>query len=142
MAQAGPSAGRPAGDVRSKKKLSTSAITLGTMGVLSTLFVGFCAAQDAYAPRVAADCVDLDSRQPDGSYLGVNDRYCDDDGGSSGSSGYRGSHGAYGWYYGGVWQAGRIRGGTTIRPSNAHISTRSGSVIQRGGFGGRGVGGS
>ncbi|MEV6981163.1 hypothetical protein AB0M95_07875 [Sphaerisporangium sp. NPDC051017] len=139
MAPAGPSAGEPAGEA--KKKLSSSAIALGTMGVLSTLFVGFCAAQDAYAPRVAADCVDLHSRQPDGSYLSVNDRYCDDDGGGSGSGGYHGSHGAYGWYYGGTRLAGRVRGGTTIRPSNAHISTRAGNVIQRGGFGGRMFGG-
>ncbi|GGK82442.1 hypothetical protein Sme01_38110 [Sphaerisporangium melleum] len=119
-------------------------ITLGTMGLLSTLVVGFCAAQQGtFSEQVTADCVNLDSRRPDGSYEVVDDDLCDDDDSHSGSSGsgYHGSHGAYGWYYGGRRQAGRVALGTTIRPSDAHISTRSGSVIQRGGFGGRGSGG-
>ncbi|MEV7965583.1 hypothetical protein AB0O34_06315 [Sphaerisporangium sp. NPDC088356] len=116
------------------KGWSSSAITLGTMGLLSTLVIGFCAAQDTFADRVTADCVDLNSRQGDGSYQVVDDDRCDDH--------YHGSHGAYGWYYGGARAAGRVLRGTTIRPANAHISARSGTVIQRGGFGGRGSGGS
>lgn len=131
LAQGTPQQGRPPGK---GKGWSSSAITLGTMGLLSTLVVGFCAAQDTFAERVTADCVDLNSRQADGSYQVVGDDRCDD--------GYRGSHGAYGWYYGGARTAGRVLRGTTIRPSNAHISARSGTVIQRGGFGGRGSGGS
>ncbi|WP_214412511.1 hypothetical protein [Sphaerisporangium fuscum] len=119
--------------------MSSSVITLGAMGLLSTLVLGFCAAQDVFSDRVVADCVDLGSRQPDGSYQVVDDDYCDDDGHSHG---YSGSHGAYRWYYGGTRRAGRVLSGTTVRPANAHISTRAGSVIQRGGFGGRGFGGS
>ncbi|MEU8270259.1 hypothetical protein AB0B89_24275 [Sphaerisporangium sp. NPDC049002] len=117
---------------------SSSAIVLGTMGLLSTLVIGFCAAQGTSADQVTADCVDLGSRQPDGSYQVVDDDRCDDDHGGS----YHGSHGAYGWYYGGSRAAGRVLRGTTVRPSDAHISARSGTVIQRGGFGGRGSGGS
>jgi hypothetical protein len=103
------------------------------MGLLSTLVVGFCAAQDTFAQRVSADCVDLGSRQADGSYQVVDDHNCDGH--------YHGSYGAYGWYYAGVRQAGRVLRGTTIRPANAHISSRSGTVLQRGGFGGRGSAG-
>jgi hypothetical protein len=103
------------------------------MGLLSTLVLGFCAAQDTFAQRVTADCVDLRDHQADGSYQVVNDGQCDDH--------YHGSYGAYGWYYGGVRQAGRVLRGTTIRPSNAHVDSRSGTVLQRGGFGGRGSGG-
>ncbi|TQS22000.1 hypothetical protein FLX08_09780 [Microbispora hainanensis] len=109
---------------------SSTAIKLGTLGVLSVLVVGFCAAQDDYE-EVGADCVDTSTLNPDGSYLVVDDDYCDDDGHSH----YYGSHGAYGWYYGGSRIGGRVRNGTTVRPADAHITTRSGRVVQRGGFG-------
>jgi hypothetical protein len=106
---------------------SSSVIKLGMMGGLSTLVVGFCVAQNRY-DEVNADCVDTSSRQADGSYAVVGDDYCDD-------THYHGSHGAYGWYYGGSRLAGRVMNGTTIKPSGSQISTRSGRVIQRGGFG-------
>ncbi|GAA0364262.1 hypothetical protein GCM10009530_12450 [Microbispora corallina] len=107
---------------------SSTAIKLGTLGVLSTLVVGFCAAQNRY-DEVGADCVDLSNRQPDGSYPVVPDDYCDDD------HHYHGSHGAYGWYYGGTRTGGRVWRGTTVKPADAHITSRTGRVIQRGGFG-------
>ncbi|GAA1294123.1 hypothetical protein [Planotetraspora silvatica] len=105
----------------------SSVIKLGMLGGLSTLVVGFCVAQNRYE-EVNADCVDTSSRQADGSYAVVSDDYCDD-------TRYHGSHGAYGWYYGGARLAGRVINGTTIKPSGSQISTRSGRVIQRGGFG-------
>lgn len=108
---------------------SSTAIKLGTLGVLSMLVVGFCAAQDDYE-EVGADCVDTSTRNPDGSYVVVDDDYCDDDG-----SHYYGSHGAYRWYYGGSRVGGRVYNGTTVRPADAQITTRSGRVVQRGGFG-------
>jgi uncharacterized protein YgiB involved in biofilm formation len=101
--------------------------------VLSSLVVGFCAAQDDYE-EVGADCVDMSSRQADGSYTVVDDDYCDDN--------YSGSRGAYGWYYGGVRTGMRISRGTTLKPTDAQITTRSGKVIQRGGFGSSGSSGS
>ncbi|MEZ0076612.1 hypothetical protein [Planotetraspora sp. GP83] len=107
---------------------SSTAIKLGTLGVLSTLVVGFCAAQDNYE-EVGADCVDMSSRRPDGSYTVVDDDFCDDD------HHYHGSRGAYGWYYGGSHSGGRVSRGSTIRPADTEITTRSGRVIQRGGFG-------
>ncbi|MFE3454640.1 hypothetical protein ACFXJ8_37535 [Nonomuraea sp. NPDC059194] len=117
---------------------STKVITLTALGVISLMVVGFCSAQDDYE-EVAADCVDLNTQLPDGSYLIVDDDYCDDDGGGGGS---HSSHHAYGWYYGGVRTGVRVLKGTTVKPAEARISSRSGHVIQRGGFGGRGGSGS
>ncbi|MEU7912083.1 hypothetical protein [Microbispora bryophytorum] len=110
---------------------SSTVIKLGTLGVLSVLVVGFCAAQDDYE-EVGADCVDTSTLNPDGSYVVVDDDHCDDDGGSSH---YYGSHGAYRWYYGGTRNGGRVYRGTTVRPADTQITTRSGRVVQRGGFG-------
>lgn len=107
---------------------SSTVVKLGAVGVLSILVVGFCAAQRPQ--KVDADCVDTSQRLPDGSYAVVDDDRCD-----SSSSGYHGSHGAYRWYYGGNRIGNRVRGGTTVKPSDAQITTRSGRVIQRGGFG-------
>ncbi|WP_174552417.1 hypothetical protein [Microtetraspora niveoalba] len=109
--------------------MSSTAVKLGAIGVLSALVVGFCAAQDRYE-EVGADCVDMSSQNPDGSYVVVDDDYCDE-----GSGHYRGSHGAYGWYYGGNRVGNRVRQGTTLKPADAQITTRSGRVVQRGGFG-------
>ncbi len=107
---------------------SSTVVKLGAVGVLSILVVGFCAAQRTQ--KVNADCVDTSRPLPDGSYAVVDDDHCDDS-----SYRYHGSHGAYRWYYGGSRNGGRVRGGTTAKPADAQITTRSGRVIQRGGFG-------
>ncbi|GAA3101818.1 hypothetical protein [Nonomuraea salmonea] len=67
----------------------------------------------------------------------MDDSNCDDDSRSSSTGGhyYGGSHGAYVWYYGGHRVGTRVRGGTTLKPSDVNISSRSGKSIQRGGFG-------
>jgi hypothetical protein len=121
--------GGPPAPGRAGKSKASTAIKLGTLGVLSALLVGFCAAQeqDRYE-EVGADCVDMSSRQPDESYAVVDDDYCDEDH-------YHGSHGAYRWYYGGTRNGGRVSYGTTVKPADAQITTRSGRVVQRGGFG-------
>ncbi|MBB2913237.1 hypothetical protein FHS43_004535 [Streptosporangium becharense] len=136
---------RPRGHTSSSSgpKAST-VITLTSMGVVTLLLVGYCAAQGDYE-EVGAECVDLSSPQPDGTYLIVDEDYCDDDHGSGHSSGhgyYSGSRGAYGWYYGGTRSGNHVRSGTTVRPSDVKIVTGKGTVIQRGGFGGRGSSGS
>ncbi|MBB3726942.1 hypothetical protein [Nonomuraea dietziae] len=112
---------------------SSKAITLTALGVVSVLVVGYCSAQNDDYEEVGADCVDLDTRLPDGSYQVVDDDYCDE---------ARGSHHAYGWYYGGVRTGARVLQGSTVRPAEARITSRNGHVIQKGGFGGRGGGGS
>ncbi|MEV5894001.1 hypothetical protein [Nonomuraea fuscirosea] len=74
------------------------------------------------------------SAPPSGSYQVVDDDYCDDD-----HRYYGGGHsrGAYVWYYGGTRIGNRVHRGTTFRPSDVNISSRSGKSIQRGGFGSR-----
>ncbi|GAA3127859.1 hypothetical protein [Streptosporangium carneum] len=131
---AGQTLPRKPSDKPSGPKAST-VITLTGIGVVSVLLIGYCSAQDDYE-EVGADCVDLNSYQPDGSYTVVDDDYCDD------SPSYHGSNGAYRWYYGGTRSGSRIGQGTTVRPSDVQIVTRQGTVIQRGGFGSRWGGGS
>ncbi|MBF8187879.1 hypothetical protein ITP53_19490 [Nonomuraea sp. K274] len=112
-----------------RPRKASKAIPLTVLGVLSVMLVGYCAAvQDD--DDVTADCV---IQQDDGTYEVVDDDYCDDDGRSSGI--YAGSRGAYLWYYGGTRVGNRVRGGTTYRPSDVNITSRSGKEIQRGGFG-------
>lgn len=111
------------------QKKSSKVITLSIIGVISVMVVGFCAAQDN-DDDVTADCVDQNSLQADGSYAVVDDDYCD-------STHYRGPHGAFLWYYAGSRVGARVMRGTTIRPPNVNISSRTGHDIQRGGFGSR-----
>jgi hypothetical protein len=82
--------------------------------------------------EVVADCV-IATQQADGTYQVVDDRFCDG-----------GSHAAYyHWMYGSSTsnRTGYVRGGTTTKPADGQITTRTGRVVQRGGFGGRGTGG-
>ncbi|GAA3602114.1 hypothetical protein GCM10022419_103050 [Nonomuraea rosea] len=139
---------------------SSKAVPLAVLGVLSLTLVGIWAIAESGDDddEVTADCVMVvdssatpqpsssptplpgDTATPvpeDGTYEVVDDSYCDDDGTSSHyySSGY--SRGAYLWYYGGTRVGTRVRGGTTYRPSDVNISSRTGKEIQRGGFGNR-----
>ncbi|MEU6709885.1 hypothetical protein ABZ897_00280 [Nonomuraea sp. NPDC046802] len=107
------------------------------------------------------------STPPPGSYQVVDDSNCDDDngyrsydndgynsyddddnnGGGNHYSSYRfnnygDSRGAYRWYYGGTRQGDRVSNGSTYRPSDVNINSRSGKEIQRGGFGNRSSSGS
>ncbi|MCG5219590.1 hypothetical protein [Streptosporangium sp. KLBMP 9127] len=122
-----PPATKPPGGSSKASKM----VTLTVLGVVSMMVVSACARSD---DEINADCVDLDTVQPDGSYTVIDEDYCDDDR-------YHGSHGAYSWYYGGVRNGARVVSGTTVRPSDVRITSRTGSVIQRGGFGSRGSGG-
>lgn len=117
--------------------LASKVVRLGTVTALSALVVGFCTVQNR-AEEVAADCVDLTDVDAGGYYRVVDDSYCDDD--DDGSHYFR-SRAAYRWYYGGRRAGDRVAEGTTIRPADTTITTRSGHTIQRGGFGGRGSGG-
>ncbi|NJP93506.1 hypothetical protein HCN51_29350 [Nonomuraea sp. FMUSA5-5] len=109
---------------------SSKVVPLVVLGVLSVMVVGYCAAV-VDDDEVTADCV---VQLEDGTYEVVDDDYCDDDGGG-GSYYYGGSRGAYLWYYGGRRVGNRVEGGTTLKPSDVTITSRSGKEIQRGGFG-------
>ncbi|MFG1705904.1 hypothetical protein ACFLIM_22175 [Nonomuraea sp. M3C6] len=126
---------QPPHNQQSPPRKSSKAVTLTILGVISVGLVGVWAIAQA-DDDVTADCVvQLD----DGNYEVVDDDYCDDDGAPRF---YGGSRGAYIWYYGGTRVGNRVRGGTTYRPSDVNISTRTGKEIQRGGFGNRSSGGS
>ncbi|MFG1942623.1 hypothetical protein [Nonomuraea sp. NPDC048826] len=130
MAETPQHAPRP-GKAQPKKK-SSNVVTLTVIGVVSVMVVGYCAAT-SNSEEVTADCVDTSERADDGSYVVVEDYYCDDD--DDGGSHYYGSRAAYHWYYGGTRVGNRVRSGTTLRPSDASITSRNGRTIQRGGFG-------
>ena len=118
---------------KSARRMSSRAVRLGALGALSLALVGCGSGSDPddASDEVQAYCVDRNSYQEDGSYLEVDEDLCDDDD-------YRSSHaGAFFWYYGGVRAGSRLKGGTTVRPKGAHITTAKGKTIQRGGFGNR-----
>lgn len=117
---------------------SSKVVPLTIIGALSVMVLGFCAATPD--DDVTADCV---IRRDDGTYEVVDDDYCDDDGHNTYyHSSYVGSRGAYMWYYGGQKVGNRIQGGTTLRPADVNITSRTGKSIQRGGFGRSWTGGS
>jgi hypothetical protein len=104
---------------------SSKDIKLASIAALAALVATACSS----GPDVVADCVER-TAQPDGTHRIVDDDLCDD------------GHSAFYYIYGGsTYNNHYIRGGTTVRPSNANVSTRSGTTISRGGFGGRGTGG-
>ncbi|WP_431928617.1 hypothetical protein [Nonomuraea jabiensis] len=106
---------------------------IGVVAMLSlAVVVTIASADEDDVEEVVADCV-IATQQADGTYQVVDDRYCEG-----------GSHVAYyHWLYGSstASRTGYVRGGTTTRPANAQITSRTGKVISRGGFGGRGTGG-
>ncbi|MDA0632428.1 hypothetical protein OUY22_03300 [Nonomuraea sp. MCN248] len=123
------------------KKKSSNVVTLTVIGVVSVMVVGYCAAASR-SEEVTADCVDTSQRADDGTYVVVDESFCDDDDRGGGTYLYSGSRAAYHWYYGGTRVGDRVRGGTTLRPSDASITSRDGRTIQRGGFGSSRGGGS
>ncbi|MGI5274649.1 hypothetical protein ACQEUU_36340 [Nonomuraea sp. CA-218870] len=138
MAQMPHHAPRP-GKAPPRKKKSSNVVTLTVIGVVSVMVVGYCAATSG-SEDVTADCVDTSRQADDGTYVVVDESFCDDDRG--GTYFYGGSRAAYHWYYGGTRVGNRVRGGTTLRPSDATITSREGRTIQRGGFGSSRGGGS
>ncbi|MFC4375750.1 hypothetical protein ACFO5K_16740 [Nocardia halotolerans] len=85
---------------------------------------------------VVASCVRTDA---DGTRTVVADSQCDSVGSGGGSGRSRfGSDAQYHYYYGGNATIGRPpSGGSTLRPRDVEIRTKSGKVIQRGGLGSR-----
>ncbi|MEU7892220.1 hypothetical protein AB0B45_05070 [Nonomuraea sp. NPDC049152] len=72
--------------------------------------------------EVVARCVRRDS-EDDGRYVIVDDDRCDS----------AGRHGAYLWYYGGTKVRNRVSKGTTSRPRDSLVVTKSGDEITRAG---------
>jgi hypothetical protein len=122
-----------------RRRLSSRVVSIGMVGALSTTLVA-CSSSSTRAV-----CVDRQGNagvlaSTRGGYLVVPDSYCDNGG----------SFGRYFWYYGGrgYYSNGHYyyRSGSTIKPRNSRITTRSGKSLShgtsRGGFGGHSHGGS
>lgn len=108
-------------------------------GIATLIGGAYLIDQDKEPDPVVASCVRTDPR---GAQTVVADSECDSVG-SGGRSWTRAGDGSqYHYYYGGNTTIGQPpSGGTTLRPRDAEIRTKSGTVIQRGGLGSRSGGG-
>ncbi|EHR59094.1 hypothetical protein [Saccharomonospora cyanea] len=116
-----------------RKVLAGGGVTVGLVGLVAAWYVV------AMPEEVTAVCTTADGTV-------VDDDYCDDDYVNS-HHGYHsggwiflpspgGGYQQYRYNYGGSGTVGqKVSGGTYTRPANASISTKSGSTVQRGGFG-------
>lgn len=122
-------------DREHKRKIGTIAV----VGIAALIGGGYLLSRPSEPDPVVASCVGTDRN---GSQTVVADSNCS----SSGAGGsFRGSRTwpQYSYYYGGDARIGRApSGGTTVRPKNVEIKTKSGTVIQRGGLGRGGGSGS
>ncbi|HWO64368.1 MAG TPA: hypothetical protein VNO31_30475 [Umezawaea sp.] len=122
-----------------KKKLRKRLLIGGgvTVGVVALVAIGYAALSP---DEVTATCVTKDD------VVVADDNNCDENyalshgGHTSGGFIYMpivgGGYSQYRYNYGGSGVVGqKISGGTTVKPPKASISTRSGTSIQRGGFG-------
>ncbi len=118
--------------MRTQRRMRSTAVRIGMVSMLSVAVAGCGSSGEEYTDSgedVTAYCVDPNTLDGEGNYEVVDEDLCDDDDGSR--------HGAYFFYYGGFRSGSKIKGGTTVRPHNANISTEKGRSIQRNGFGSR-----
>lgn len=136
------------------RRLSSRAVTLGAVVTVSSVVLSGCASSGSvYAgsdqvvmdsssdedfveddedfvedeeeepdDEVVARCVRRDS-EDHGRYVVVDDDRCDG----------AGRHSAYLWYYGGTKVRNRVSKGTTNRPRDSYVVTKSGDEITRAG---------
>jgi hypothetical protein len=115
------------------RRLIGAAATVGVVGVVAGL--GYWALSPN---RVTAQCVQDD---PSGHPVIVEDSYCTTHSSGPGGFIFFGGH-QYRYYYGstgaiGTWPV----GGTTVAPKGSEVKTKSGTTVQRGGFGSKFYGG-
>ncbi|MGY1979013.1 hypothetical protein [Nocardia gipuzkoensis] len=129
---------------RTRKRVMIGGVAI--VGVAALVGGGYLAYRALTAPdRVTAQCVKVEN----GQEIVVDDAYCGDgrpgfvnDGGVNPGLIILGGGPQYRYYYGGTGTVGRPpTGGTTIKPKNAEIKTKSGTTIQRGGLGSKSTGG-
>ena len=118
-----------------RKVLIGSGVTVGLVGLVAGWYL--VAAPD----EVTAQCTTAD-----GTIIGedqnCDQEYVEQNGGHIGAGGFLfmplpgGGFGQYRYNYGGTGAVGeKVSGGSFTKPSGASISTKSGKVVQRGGFG-------
>ncbi|NUS73010.1 MAG: hypothetical protein HOQ05_06340 [Corynebacteriales bacterium] len=101
-------------------------IALGTIGAVAASVLA-CCCLSTEEEEVIADCVDRNDYVSGSGYRIVDDDECDDSD----------SYGSYFWYYGGTRTGLRSYGGSSFKPKDVKIKTRSGKTLQKGGFGSR-----
>ncbi|VFA98806.1 hypothetical protein [Nocardia cyriacigeorgica] len=141
-AEAQAAAAREEAARRTRKRVMIGGAAV--VGVAALVGGGYLAYRAVAAPdRVTAYCTVIDEN---GKETVVEDDRC----GRASSAGHAGVGGIfiyngmqYRYYYGGNNTVGQPpTGGTTVKPKGAEITTKSGTVIQRGGLGSKSGGGS
>lgn len=143
---------RAAAEAEEAKRRTRKRVMMGgiaVVGVAALVGGGYLAYRAVTAPdQVTASCVQVDEN---GNEVVVADEYCGD-----GKTNFRSdtSHGGggslillgwpqYRYHYGGTPTIGKPpTGGSSVKPRNAEIKTKSGTTIQRGGLGSKSTGGS
>ncbi len=143
---------RAAAEAEEAKRRTRKRVMMGgiaVVGVAALVGGGYLAYRAVTAPdQVTASCVQVDEN---GNEVVVADEYCGD-----GKTNFRSdsSHGGggslillgwpqYRYHYGGTPTIGKPpTGGSSVKPRNAEIKTKSGTTVQRGGLGSKSTGGS
>ncbi|MFC8526946.1 hypothetical protein [Nocardia sp. NPDC057227] len=139
---------RAAAEAAAAKKRSRNRVLIGgaaVVGVAALVGGGYLAYLALSAPdAVTASCVATDQN---GNEVVVEDTYC-----GTGRPGFVGDTAGvvllagwpqYRYYYGGSTAiGGKPTGGTTVKPKNTEIKTKTGTTVQRGGLGSKIGGGS
>ncbi len=121
---------------------TNSATVMGAVaivGIAAVIGGAYLLDRPSKPETVTASCV---REERNGARTVVADSQCSGTGSGGSYSKTSTTWPQYRYYYGGNAQLGQApTGGSTIKPSNVEIKTKSGTVIQRGGLG-RGGGGS
>lgn len=131
---------------RNRKRVMIGGVAI--VGVAALVGGGYLAYRAVSAPdQVTASCVQIDEN---GQEVVVPDENCGD-----GKTNFRSDGGGHvggllilGWpqyryHYGGTPTIGKPpTGGTSVKPRNAEIKTKTGTTVQRGGLGSKSTGGS
>ncbi|WP_067658706.1 hypothetical protein [Nocardia harenae] len=139
---------RAAAEAAAAKKRTRNRVLIGgaaVVGIAGLVGGGYLAYLALTAPdTVTASCVRTDQN---GNEIVVEDSYC-----GTGRPGFVGDTAGvvvlagwpqYRYYYGGSTAIGsKPTGGTTVKPKNTEIKTKTGTTVQRGGLGSRIGGGS
>ncbi|MFE1591784.1 hypothetical protein [Nocardia sp. NPDC058705] len=133
---------------RNRKRVMIGGVAI--VGVAALVGGGYLAYRAITAPdQVTASCVQIDEN---GQEVVVPDDKCGDGKTNFRSDSSSGGHGGgllilgwpqYRYHYGGTPTIGKPpTGGTTVKPRNAEIKTKTGTTVQRGGLGSKSTGGS
>ncbi|MFC6012841.1 hypothetical protein [Nocardia lasii] len=131
---------------RNRKRVMIGGVAI--VGVAALVGGGYLVYSAVTAPdQVTASCVQIDQN---GQEVVVADEFCGDGKSNFRSDGGGGLGGLvilgwpqYRYHYGGTPTIGKApTGGSSVKPRNAEVKTKSGTTVQRGGLGSKSTGGS